>query len=201
MFAVVPIDEYQRLVAQAARASDVAEVRRLRRARRAGRAQTVPASVVDRRLSGAAVVRVWREHRGLSVRGLAEAAGISAPYVSQIEAGRRRSTVAVLVRLADAPSVDLDDLAWRRSDAQVQPVVVLHRRARRVVPAVRQARVRVRPVDERRFLWIRLSPRIDAVADDARALADPRLVEHRGGSVDAAARDTEHRPAAVEAEI
>ncbi|MFN9772858.1 MAG: helix-turn-helix domain-containing protein [Burkholderiales bacterium] len=111
MFAVVPIDEYRRLVAQAARASDVAEVRRLRRARRAGQAQTVPAAVVDRLLSGEAALRVWREHRGLSVRGLAEAAGISAPYVSRIEAGRRRRTVAVLARLADALRVDLDDLA------------------------------------------------------------------------------------------
>lgn len=111
MFAVVPIDEYQRLVAQAARASDVAEVRRFRRARRAGQAETVPAAVVDRLLSGEAPLRVWREHRGLSVGGLAEAAGISAPYVSQIEAGRRRPTVAVLARLADALRVDLDDLA------------------------------------------------------------------------------------------
>ncbi len=111
VFAVVPIDEYQRLIADAARASDVAEVRRFRRARRAGQAETVPAAVVDRLLSGEAPLRVWREHRGLSARGLADAAGISAPYVSQIEAGRRHPTVAVLARLADALRVELDDLA------------------------------------------------------------------------------------------
>jgi transcriptional regulator with XRE-family HTH domain len=56
-------------------------------------------------------VRVWREHRALTVQALAFAAEVSAPYVSQIESGKRQPTVAVLKRIAAALAVDLDDLA------------------------------------------------------------------------------------------
>jgi predicted transcriptional regulator len=111
MFAVVPIDEYNRLVAQAARAGDARAVADFRRARQAGMAQTVPAAVVNRLLGGEAPVRVWREHRALTVQALAFAAEISPPYVSQIESGKRQPTVAVLKRIAAALAVDLDDLA------------------------------------------------------------------------------------------
>ena len=111
MFAVVPIDEYNRLVAQAARAGDARAVADFRRARQAGMAQTVPAAVVNRLLGGEAPVRVWREHRALTVQALAFAAEVSAPYVSQIESGKRQPTVAVLKRIAAALAVDLDDLA------------------------------------------------------------------------------------------
>jgi len=111
MFAVVPIDEYNRLLAQAARADDAREVSRFRRARRAGAAETVPSAVVDRLLAGEPPIRVWREHRGMTVQGLARAAEVSAPYVSQIESGKRRPTVAVLKRIAASLAVDLDDLA------------------------------------------------------------------------------------------
>jgi transcriptional regulator with XRE-family HTH domain len=55
-------------------------------------------------------VLVWREHRGMTQQKLAEAAGISKAYLSQIEAEVRGGSVAVLSKLAKALSVDLDDL-------------------------------------------------------------------------------------------
>jgi transcriptional regulator with XRE-family HTH domain len=61
-------------------------------------------------LDGANPIRVWREHRGQSQRQLAETAGISKPYLSQLEAGKREASQRVLRRLAQGLRVDLDDL-------------------------------------------------------------------------------------------
>jgi transcriptional regulator with XRE-family HTH domain len=72
-------------------------------------------------------VRVWREHRGLTVEKLAKAAGISQPYLSQIETGRRDGTFKVMAALARALKIDLDDLA---PSAGEKPVFVRKRRVR-----------------------------------------------------------------------
>ena len=61
-------------------------------------------------LDGANPIRVWREHRGLSQQQLAEAAGISKPYLSQLEAGKREASQRAIRRLAKALRVDLGDL-------------------------------------------------------------------------------------------
>lgn len=55
-------------------------------------------------------VRVWREHRNLTVGALAQAAGLSQPYISEIEAGKRDSTVKTIAAIARALRVGLDDL-------------------------------------------------------------------------------------------
>lgn len=47
-------------------------------------------------------VKAWREHRGLTVQQLASATGLSKPFVSQIETGRRVGTAATLKKLAQA---------------------------------------------------------------------------------------------------
>ena len=49
--------------------------------------------MVDRILNGENLVRVWREHRGLTVSALAQMAGIAQPYLSQIETGKREGTL------------------------------------------------------------------------------------------------------------
>lgn len=70
----------------------------------------VPAAVADRLIDGDTPLRVWREYRGLSQDQLAEAAGISAPFLSQIEHGQRNPSLDTLKRIAQVLSVDLDDL-------------------------------------------------------------------------------------------
>jgi DNA-binding Xre family transcriptional regulator len=72
--------------------------------------ETVPHQVVCRLLAGENAVRVWREHRGRSLRQLAERAGIGIGYLSQIENGERKGTVETLKKIAAALDVDLDDL-------------------------------------------------------------------------------------------
>jgi DNA-binding XRE family transcriptional regulator len=83
----------------------------------------LPAEMVDALLDGANPIRVWREHRRLSQQQLAEVAGISKPYLSQLEAGKREASQRVIRRLAEALRVDLDDLLRERTAPQaVAPV-------------------------------------------------------------------------------
>jgi DNA-binding Xre family transcriptional regulator len=72
--------------------------------------ERVPIGVVDRLIARENPVRVWREHRGHSLRQLAEHAGVGIGYLSQIENGERTGTVETLKKIAAALDVDLDDL-------------------------------------------------------------------------------------------
>ena len=83
---------------------------RFRMALAHGEEELVPSDIVDRLLAGENRIRVWREHRGLSIKALAEQAGIAQPFLSQIETGRREGTVATLRKIAEALNVTLDDL-------------------------------------------------------------------------------------------
>jgi len=103
---VLPLEEYERLIDDL----DIAAADRVRRNIAGGLDEMVPADVADRLLDGENPVRVWRDHRKLSAQALAEKARISAAYLSEIETGRKEGSVSVLKRLADALSIDLDDL-------------------------------------------------------------------------------------------
>ena len=71
---------------------------------------TIPAAVMRAELDGSHSVLAWREHRGLTLQALADAAGISKAYVSQIEGGKRAGTAATLKKLAKVLRVPLDAL-------------------------------------------------------------------------------------------
>jgi DNA-binding Xre family transcriptional regulator len=72
--------------------------------------EAIPIEIADRLLAGENPVRVWRRHRGLTLRELADRAEIGKGYLSQIETGERAGTAATLKKLAAALGVDLDDL-------------------------------------------------------------------------------------------
>ena len=72
--------------------------------------ELVPSEVIYAILDGQNPVRVWREYRGLTQQQLAGAAGISVPYVSQIESGKRKGTTGVLAAIASALHLTVDDL-------------------------------------------------------------------------------------------
>ena len=76
----------------------------------AGREFLVPDEIMRRELAGESSVNLWREHRGLTQQELASRAGISKPYLSQIETGKRQGTVETLSALARALNVPLDVL-------------------------------------------------------------------------------------------
>ena len=67
----------------------------------------IPAEVAFAVADGAHPVRAWREHRGLSQDALAADSGLSKPFVSQIEGGKRAGTTTTLKKLAAALQVPL----------------------------------------------------------------------------------------------
>ncbi len=66
--------------------------------------------MVGRLIAGENKVRVWREHRGMTAAALADAAGISTPYLSQIESGKRDGSIDVMKRISSALRMTVDDL-------------------------------------------------------------------------------------------
>ena len=72
--------------------------------------ESFPIEVADRLLAGENAVRVFRDHRGMTQKQLAGAAGINPLYLSQIERGVRTGSARTLSALAEALGVDVDDL-------------------------------------------------------------------------------------------
>lgn len=103
---VLPLADYEALVD----AADIAAADRVRTDIAAGHDELVPASIVNRLLDGESPIVVWREHRGLTAKALAEAAGISAGYLSEIESGSKPGGIATLGKIARALNVTIDDL-------------------------------------------------------------------------------------------
>ncbi|MFC1975114.1 helix-turn-helix domain-containing protein [Chloroflexota bacterium] len=108
-WAVVPYKEYQRLVAEAEMLQDVRDYDEAKLALANGE-ELIPSQVTYALLDGENPLRVWREYRGLTQQQVAEAAGISKPYLSQLESGQRKGTTEVLQAVAKVLNVSLDDL-------------------------------------------------------------------------------------------
>jgi len=72
--------------------------------------ETWPHELVVELMQTDSRVRTYRKYRGLSMTELAQAAGISQPYLSDIENGKKAGSVDVLKRIAASLRVDLDDL-------------------------------------------------------------------------------------------
>lgn len=75
-----------------------------------GEDELIPAEVVFVILDGENPVKIWHEFRGLTQQQLAGAAGISKPYLSQIETGKRNGT------LAKALQVTLEEVIARENE-------------------------------------------------------------------------------------
>lgn len=112
-YAVIPYETYIQLVEDSEMLADIRDYDAAMQAIAAGE-KLIPAEVVYALVDGENPVRVWRRHRGMSQAQLAEMAGISAAYLSQIESGRRDGTADVLSKLAAALMVTLDDLVSHR---------------------------------------------------------------------------------------
>lgn len=103
---VLSLDEYERLED----AADIAAAKTVRADIAAGRDELVPASVVNRIMAGENPMRVWREHRGMTAKELSLKADLSAPYVSEIETGKKDGSVSAVKRIAKVLGVEIDDL-------------------------------------------------------------------------------------------
>jgi DNA-binding XRE family transcriptional regulator len=76
-----------------------------------GEEELISTELVDRMIDVENRLRVWREHRGVSAKELADATGLAAPCISQLEAGKRKGSIETFKKIAAACRVDIDDIA------------------------------------------------------------------------------------------
>ncbi|MCA9938403.1 MAG: helix-turn-helix transcriptional regulator [Anaerolineales bacterium] len=108
-WAVIPYDAYTQLIEDAEMLADIREYDAAKQALAEGE-ELVPAAVVDALLAGENPIKVWRNYRQMTQRVLAENAGISPAYLSQLESGARRGSMETLTRVAQALDLTLEDL-------------------------------------------------------------------------------------------
>jgi DNA-binding XRE family transcriptional regulator len=109
-YAVIPYRDYLLMLELLEDKADAAMLAEFHEAYQSGRDFLVPAEIVRRELEGESPVKLWREHRGLTQQDLADKAGISKSYLSQIESGKRQGTVETLSAIARSLEVPLDVL-------------------------------------------------------------------------------------------
>jgi DNA-binding XRE family transcriptional regulator len=109
-FAVIPYADYQHFLELLEDEADARVIAEFHEAYTAEREFMVPDEILRRELAGESPIKLWRERRGLTQQELAEKAGISKPYLSQIETGKRQGTVETLSALARSLEIPLDVL-------------------------------------------------------------------------------------------
>ena len=107
-FAVIPWLEFLQLMPGAADAA-LSDEALYDEARGEG-GELFPAELADRLLAGESPIAVYRAHRGMTQKRLAEAAGINPVYLSQIETGKRTGSLKTLAAIARALGVEPGDL-------------------------------------------------------------------------------------------
>ena len=108
-WAVVPYLEYQKLLAAWEMLEDIRAYDEAKASIESGE-ELIPSKVAYALLDGKNPIRVWREHRGLTQQQLAEEVGISKPYLSQLESGKRNGTTEMLKKIGQALHVGLEEL-------------------------------------------------------------------------------------------
>lgn len=108
---IMPETEFLALRQSVEDCIDVEAVKTFQRKLAAGEEELIPAEFANRMIDGENKVRVWREYRGLTARDLAEKAGISGGFLSQIESGGRDGSFETIKKIAAALGISVDDLA------------------------------------------------------------------------------------------
>lgn len=73
--------------------------------------ELIPAVIVERLLAGNEhPLKIWREYRGLTQKALGAIAGTGKSHISQIESGHKRASTKIIIALAAALNVDIEDL-------------------------------------------------------------------------------------------
>lgn len=106
---VIPFEEYTRWIEETEMLQDVAAYDAVKDALKKGE-ELIPSEVTFAILDGENPIRVWRNYRTITQQELAEEAGISKPYLSQIETGKRTGTAEVLAAIAHALGVTLNEI-------------------------------------------------------------------------------------------
>ena len=113
-YAVIPIEDYRRMVASLEDLADIEAIDQALREDRSG--DSIPGEIVSAIINGILPLRAWRLYRKLTLASLAERAGISSSYLSQIENGKKPGTPDIYRRLAAVLGVESDDLCIQTGD-------------------------------------------------------------------------------------
>ncbi len=103
--AMLPVADYERLIELA----DVQAAVRAEERRKAGE-EYVSTDIVARIINGENALQVWRKYRGLTQAELSARAGLSGATISHLETGKRDTSSKNWRALAEALSVDVDDI-------------------------------------------------------------------------------------------
>ncbi len=109
-WAVLPYEAYLQLLEESEALEDIRDFDVINGAIERGDEELIPAEVVYAILDGGNPIKVWREYRGMTQQQLADKAGISKPYLSQIETGKRTGKTEILSTLAKALDISLDEV-------------------------------------------------------------------------------------------
>lgn len=109
-WAVLPYEEYQRLLSAADMLEDIQAYDAASHALKTGEEELIPSYVANKLFDGDNPILVWRKFRGLTQANLANAVGISSAYLSQIESGKRSGTAEILNKIAQQLNISIDDL-------------------------------------------------------------------------------------------
>ncbi|HUC61616.1 MAG TPA: helix-turn-helix transcriptional regulator [Alphaproteobacteria bacterium] len=108
--------EYEVLIARIEDLEDALRVRtdRLERHTR----DYLPAELVNRLMGGEHPIRIWREHRGLTLQELSSRSGVANSYISEIEGHKKPGSAHALKKLAVVLDVAMDDLVTTRGSGK-----------------------------------------------------------------------------------
>lgn len=109
-WAVVPYETYLELVEKAEMLLDIQDYDSAKASLQRGDDELIPSEIVHAILDGENAVKTWREFREMSQQELAEKAGISIPYLSQIETNKRTGSIEVLSAIAKTLKVSLENI-------------------------------------------------------------------------------------------
>lgn len=107
--AMLPIDDYQRLLEVAEDREDALSAMAAER-RRAEGEEYLPVEMVDRILNGESALKVWRKYRGMTLADLAGKIGMTEASLSRTENGKQFPGSPVWRALAEALKVSVDDI-------------------------------------------------------------------------------------------
>lgn len=114
-WAILPYQEYLKLVEKAEMLEDIEDYEKAKAEIEKNGTEYLPMELAFTLIDGANPIKTWREYRNLTQNDLAEKTGISIPYLSQLEAGKRRGSIQVISALAKAMNLTVDDLLPRQS--------------------------------------------------------------------------------------
>ena len=107
--AMLPIADYERLLDIAEDKADVATAMQAQQRRDTGE-EYVPMELADKIMAGESALRVWRKHRGRTLKELAAMTGHNQSKLSKLETGAQQGKPSLWRALASALDVSVDDI-------------------------------------------------------------------------------------------